>query len=82
VSADQLPAARKRLVSAADDARAALQSGGPRDKVMGAVDRAIDASRSYWQAAADSGRNITSAAKAAESEEQRATQGRGQARAR
>ena len=41
-----------------------------------------DATRSYWEAAAESGRKINSAAKPAESSEHQAVQGRGQGRAR
>ena len=41
-----------------------------------------DATRSYWEAAAESGRKINSVAKAAESSEHQAGHGRGQGRAR
>lgn len=82
VSADQLPAARQRLVAATQDATAKMQSGASRTEASNAVDRVIDATRSYWEAAADSGRKINSAAKSAENNEQQAAQGRGQGRAR
>ena len=58
ISADHLPAARRRPDAATQDA-----------------------ARSYWEAAAESGRKINSAAKPAESSEHKATQWRGHGRA-
>ncbi|MDD2765514.1 MAG: hypothetical protein PHE83_16250 [Opitutaceae bacterium] len=93
VSADQLPSVRQNLVAATEHATAIMQGGASRKEAASAVDRVIDASRSYWETAADSGRNINNAAKATEAAAKQAaqpadnaanqaTQGRGQGRAR
>lgn len=78
ISEAQVPAVRQRLADATKHATAIIQSGTSQKEALNAVDRA----RSYWDAAADSGRKINSAAKPVESNEKQVTQGRGQSRAR
>jgi hypothetical protein len=93
ISEAQTPVVRQRLADATEHATAIMQGGASRKEALNAVDRVIDASRSYWEAAAESGRKINSAAKVAEAAakqagrpadnaDNQAMQGRGQGRAR
>lgn len=93
ISEAQMPAARQSLADATVHATAVLQNGAARQEAVNAVDRVINAARSYWEAAADSGKTINNAAKAAEAAakqaakpadnaDDQATQGRGRGHAR